>query len=478
MKTSIKLKSILFLGILLSLTLASTSIIVLRGIEGDQQNRYESLLSQQARIANLYLNQDYAAQRNLTPQAYLAERGYAVARQISQLVGTQVVLYDAEGREIGNSAPGVNIKSIEDTLSYVLQGKTAYQISGQAIYYLAPLMISDKQAAVVQLYYSLAEDQAFYNNIKSLFIKIGSLIFLVSFISGYFYFNRISNVINMLKSAVDSIKSGNYRAIPEVNRRDELGDLRQGIYFMSTQIEGSIEDMRLALEKLKALEQQQRHFIGNVTHEFKTPLTVIKAYIDLMEMYPEDEKLILDAKVNISRETERLHEMVEKTLQLAALEKYDFEAETEKIEIAELLNDICDRMEGKVKKFDLTLHRETEGAVVLADKESLFQIFINLIDNAIKYNRPNGSITVKSYVEGKNVNVVVNDTGIGIPKEARDKVFEAFYRVDKDRARETGGTGLGLALVKQLVEKQKGSIAITDTGEQGTKFLITFPLAE
>lgn len=476
MKTSIKLKSIIFLGVLLSLTLASTSIIVLSGIEANQQNRYENLLAQQARTANLYLIQDYAAQSNLTPQAYLTERGYVAARQISQLVGTQVIFYNMTGSEIGNSAPGLNSKSVEDTLAYALQGSTAYQISDQAVYYLAPVIISENQIAVVQLFYSLTEDQAFYSNIKSLFIKIGSLIFLISFISGYFYFNRISKVINKLKSAVDNIRSGRYRDIPEVNRRDELGALRQGIYFMSTRIEGSIEDMRLALEKLGALEQQQRQFIGNVTHEFKTPLTVIKAYIDLMEMYPEDQDLISDAKINIARETQSLHEMVEKTLELAALEKYDFEAKTERIEIAELLNDICDRMEGKVKKFDLTLYREIEKAEVLADKESLFQIFVNLIDNAIKYNKSNGNIMVESHIKGEKLHVSVSDTGIGIPNEARDKVFEAFYRVDKDRSRETGGTGLGLALVKQLVEKQNGSIAIADTDGHGTTFLITFSL--
>lgn len=478
MKTSIKFKSVLFLGVLLALALASTGIIVLRGIEVNQQQRYEALLSQQGRIASLYLQQGYAEQNPSNTDEYLKGRGYTAARQISQLIGTHVVIYDMTGNETGNSSPGLNTKSTADTLAYALQGKTAYQISGQAVYYLTPVAISGNQAAVVQLYYSLAEDQAFYNYIRSLFIRIGSLIFIMSFILGYFYFNRISTVINKLKSAVDNIKAGDYKAIPEVKRRDELGALRQGIYYMSTQIEGNIQDMRLALEKLRALEQQQRQFIGNVTHEFKTPLTVIKAYIDLMEMYPEDQKLIQDAKVNISSETKRLHEMVEKALQLAALEKYDFEISLEAIDIAEVLNDICNRMEGKARKFGLTLYKEIKSAKVLADKESLFQIFINLIDNAIKYNKPNGSIAVKSFINDNRLNVEISDTGIGIPKEAVGKVFEAFYRVDKDRSRETGGTGLGLALVKQLVEKQKGTIDIADSGQHGTTFLLTFPLVK
>lgn len=483
MRSSIKLKSTLFLAVLLALTLGITGVIVLKGIEANQQQRYEELLSQQANIASLYIQQSYAAQERKAVQDYLSINGIALARHINRLIGTHVVLYDMSGKEIGNSAPGLSARSTEDTLSYALQGKVAYQVSGQTVYYLSPIEISGAQAAVVQLYYSLADDYSFYNNMRSLFISIGGLIFILSFISGYFYFNRMTNAIYKLKSAVNNIKQGSYHDIPEVNRRDELGDLRQGIYYMSSQIERSIEDMKeeqrkleLALDKLRALEQQQRQFIGNVTHEFKTPLTVIKAYLDLMEMYPEDQELARDAKSNISREALRLQEMVEKALELAALERYDFEIKLESIDIAEVLTDICSRMDGKAKKLGLTLYKDIKAGRLLADRESLFQIFINLIDNAIKYNRPGGSIAVKSYTQNDRVNVEISDTGIGIPKEAVDKVFEAFYRVDKDRSRATGGTGLGLALVKELVEKQKGTIAITDTGEHGTTFLITFPL--
>lgn len=483
MKTSIKYKSAIFLALLLMLALSVSSLLVLQGIAANQQRSYERLLSRQADIAGIYMLQDYAKTDYENPEAYLRSRGYELARQIGKLTATQVVIYDMSGAEIGNSSPGLSSADTKETLQYALQNKTAYQIIGEELYYLAPIVIANNQSAVVQLYYSLQQDKLFFSNIRNLFFAVGMAVFLLSFVLGYVYFSKITNIIYKLKLAVDQIKLGNFKGVPEVKRRDELGDLGQGIFFMSSTIEKNIEAMRaeqqkltLAVEKLKALEQQQRLFIGNVTHEFKTPLTVVKAYIDLMEMYPEDENLLRVAKENISKETDRLHQMVEKTLQLAALEKYEFELDMQRLELGKLLDEICDRLEGKMQKQGLKLYKDIKPVRIYGDRESMFQIFVNLLDNAIRYNRPKGEIFVKSYIEENTAVIEIGDTGIGIPEDSIHKIFEAFYTVDKNRSREFGGTGLGLALVKQLVEKHKGAIAIKDTGEAGTTFLIKFPL--
>ncbi|MDF2530885.1 MAG: histidine kinase [Clostridia bacterium] len=485
MRTSIKYKAVLFLALLLILTLGISSYLVLRGIATNQQQRYESQLAQQTQLANLYIRQDYAKTTDTAIDAFMRGKGYELTRQIGQLTATHVKLYDMRGQEIGNSSPGLNSVDVKEVLEYALRGKISYQISGQSLYYLAPVIISNNQVGVIQLYYAMEEDHQFYRTIENLFISIGSIIFIMSFILGYLYFGRMANIIRSLKLAVDNVKLGNYREIPVVKQKDELGALRQGIYFMSSQIEENIKGMKeeqqkltLAVEKLRALEQQQRQFIGNVTHEFKTPLTVIKAYIDLMDMYPDDEKLVQDAKENIGKETQRLHDMVEKTLHLAALEKYEFELDMQSLQLDEILLEICDRMEGKIQKQGLQLYRELEPIKIYGDRESIFQIFVNLVDNAIKYNNPKGKIVIKSFMKDNDANIEIQDTGIGIPMELKDKIFEPFYTVDRNRSRQSGGTGLGLALVKQMVEKQHGSISIIDRKEQGTSFLIKFPLQQ
>ncbi len=193
-------------------------------------------------------------------------------------------------------------------------------------------------------------------------------------------------------------------------------------------------------------------------------------------MYSDDPQLMADAKKNIGKEANRLVEMVDKVLHLASLEKYDFSSQAQTVEVKESLLDLVDRMKGKAQKFGLQMKTRLTEAYIWVDKESFYHIFINLLDNAIKYNQPQGKIQVNNYIEEDRVFIEVIDTGIGIPADARDKIFEPFYTVNKDRSRQSGGTGLGLSLVKELVERQHGEITLLETGGKGTHFRVSFPL--
>jgi len=186
--------------------------------------------------------------------------------------------------------------------------------------------------------------------------------------------------------------------------------------------------------------------------------------------------LLQDAKVNIANETQRLYEMVEKTLYLSSLEKYDFELQVQKIDIKEVIEEICTRMKGKAQKFNVKMITNIQSATILGDKESLVHIFTNLIDNGIKYNEPQGKLSISNYIEDTYVFIEVSDTGIGIPDEVKEKIFEAFYTVNKDRSKKYGGVGLGLSIVKELIEKQNGTISLKDNETNGTTFLISFPI--
>jgi signal transduction histidine kinase len=235
--------------------------------------------------------------------------------------------------------------------------------------------------------------------------------------------------------------------------------------------------LKLAVDKLSQLDKQQKQFIGNVTHEFKTPLTSIKAYIDLLEMYPDDEKLLQTAIDNIKSETGRLYEMVDKVLQLSAMEKYDFELKFEKLAVKQAIESVLKGLKGRMDKFGINLNTELDEAYIEGDKDSLTIVLINLLDNAIKYNKTNGTIFIKTYVSFHQVYIEISDTGIGIPKELIHKVFEPFYMVDKNRARENGGAGLGLSLAKKHAKSMGGAIFLLNTGIEGTSFRVTFPAA-
>lgn len=478
---SIKFKFSVFLGTLLLLTLTVLSSLVLDGVKKDQQLQYESNLEQQARTANLYFVQLSLSEPFLMPEAFLTSGGNKLAKQLSQVIGRSMVLYNNNGDKVGESIADSRAINIEDAMSYALQNKIVYQIEGESLYYLTPLSKNGEQIGVIQLNYSLAENHKFYNYIRMLFLYIGAGVFIISFILGYIYFSSFANGILKLKKITDNIRHGKYE-IEVPRRRDELGKLGDGIYDMSRQILKTIEDMKveqqkltLAVTKLSKVEKQQKEFIGNVTHEFKTPLTSIKAYLDLLEMYHDDEKLRETAWDTITKETERLYEMVDKVLQLSALEKYDFEYKLDKIDVKQLILQVCSSLKGKMDKFGIQLETELSEVLIKADKENMLMILINLFDNAIKYNKPQGKIHIKCYEQQTNVYIEISDSGIGIPKEDVIKVFEAFYTVDKNRARQNGGAGLGLSLTKKLVNKQGGTITLEETSEEGSSFRLSFP---
>ncbi|MFC3749405.1 sensor histidine kinase [Paenibacillus sp. GCM10012306] len=487
MKISIKLKFSFFLALLLILAIGVLSFFVLRGVENNQQAQVENYLAQHVKTVNLRVKQTYytGTGDRPEPQAFLRLRGRGMAAELAGFTGMEVTLYDGEGSMVGSSAQGspTPVKpDVSTALSYALNNKIAYQSAGDTLLYLAPLQGPEGQMGVVQLRYSLKSNNDFQHTLQNLFLTTGGIVLLLSFLLGYLYFNTAAAAIGRLKQAAEKIRRAEYLAEPPLRRKDELGELAQGIFYMSQEIETSIaakdeeqRKLQLAVEKLQALEQQQKQYIGNISHEFKTPLTSIKAYVDLLNMYDDDPRLLADAKQNIAKETQRLYEMVEKVLQLTALEKYDFESQSELLEVAAELREICSRMNGKAERFGLTISLDVHPAHVWMDRESFMHIFINLLDNAIKYNVSGGSINIFCAQQESRVRVIVRDSGIGIPQDAREKIFEPFYTVNRDRSRQSGGTGLGLSLVQNLVEKHHGTIELLDTEEPGSVFVLSFP---
>lgn len=455
--------------------------MVLRGIKSNQVKQYESYLAKQTETANVYFKQTILSESNKMLQVFLESKGTEFAKQLELLTGQPVVLYDTKGNIVSNKLYKTQSESIRQTLKYALENKTAYLVEQDELYYLSPLRIGNEQVGVVQFYYSLSGNINFYNQIKQMFINVGAGIFFFSFILAYLYFHSFAIGIIKLEKMVNQVRDGQYE-ITKLKRKDEIGRLSVGIQDMSNQIRSTMlgmqeeqEKLTQAVNKLSLLDQQQKQFIGNVTHEFKTPLTSIKAYIDLLEMYPDDEELLGTSKQNIKSETNRLYEMVDKVLQLSSLEKYDFEYHPENLDIQQLIQKVLQSLSGKMNKFGITTETELTRAYIKADKDSIILILINLLDNAIKYNNTNGNVFVKNYIQNNQVLIDIIDSGIGIPKEAAARIFEPFYTVDKNRSREYGGAGLGLSLVKKYVAKQGGEIQLINSDENGTTFRLSFP---
>lgn len=230
--------------------------------------------------------------------------------------------------------------------------------------------------------------------------------------------------------------------------------------------------------KLHQLEEMRREFVANVTHELKTPLTSIRGYMELLQDNRRDAQTRAKFYEIIGIETDRLQRLINDLLELSRIENSERQSpETKHADLSATAREVLDQLAPIAAERQVALHAElSPGLVVRADPDRIVQLFTNLIQNAIKYNRPGGTVTVSAQPLRNMAVVRVADTGLGIPQESLPRIFERFYRVDKGRSRELGGTGLGLSIVKHIVQLYGGDISVDSMMEQGTVFQIRFPI--
>lgn len=227
----------------------------------------------------------------------------------------------------------------------------------------------------------------------------------------------------------------------------------------------------------------RRDFTANVSHELKTPLTSISGYAEMIETgmaKPEDMQAF---GKRIHRESMRLLRLIEDILKISQLESNQLPKNLEDVDIYELCKECLESLDILCGKYGVTIDLEGQTAVIKGNRDMFHELIYNLCDNGIRYNRPGGKVmvTINSPVEqnGVNgVNIVVEDSGIGIDEKHLSRIFERFYRVDKSRSKQTGGTGLGLAIVKHICEQYNGSVSIKSTLGIGTTITVFLPYVQ
>lgn len=233
------------------------------------------------------------------------------------------------------------------------------------------------------------------------------------------------------------------------------------------------------ITNLRRLERIRKDFVANVSHELRTPLTSIKGFCEaLREGALSDPVKSIRFLEIIETNAIRLENILTDLLQISQLESGNLKLRYGKIEIKPLLDSILILLKpaAEFKKQSLIVDLGEKGQILNADSHRIEQVFINLIDNAIKYTPEGGTITIKTAAtDTGDFEIIVSDTGIGIPAKAQARIFERFFRVDKGRSREQGGTGLGLSIVKHIVELHEGTIHLESGLNLGSKFIIRIP---
>ncbi len=220
--------------------------------------------------------------------------------------------------------------------------------------------------------------------------------------------------------------------------------------------------------------QLRQEFTANVSHELKTPLTAISGYAELIGNGMTGKEDTIRFSNEIHSNANRLLSLINDIIKLSELDEADHQMEMERIDLYKLAENCVQMMQVTAEKQGIRLTLQGESAMAMANKGLMDEVFYNLCSNAIRYNKPGGSVTVTVGTKDERPFLSVADTGIGIPKECQERVFERFYRVDKSRSKSTGGTGLGLAIVKHIVAQHNAALHLDSELGEGTTIEIVF----
>ena len=227
------------------------------------------------------------------------------------------------------------------------------------------------------------------------------------------------------------------------------------------------------LERLSEAFEIQRQFTANAAHELRTPLALMQVQLDLYNSasHPGNDADTLQTIKMVTEQNDKLNRMVKTLLDMSELQSV---GRDDKIILDAIVEEVLADLEPLAVEKNIKLIGKCEDATMIGSDILIYRLVYNLVENAIKYNHPLGQVTVTAYQRNKHVYLSVEDTGSGIPKELRERVFEPFFRVDKSRSRELGGVGLGLAFVREIVRVHDGSICIKSGKTEGTIFEVTF----
>jgi len=302
-------------------------------------------------------------------------------------------------------------------------------------------------------------------------IALTLFVFTVTFLCSQILVNLfVSKRIKPLYKALYSVDKANADLVDELDQNNLLQRLE---YDLRVWAEAKTDE----IDRLKQMERYRKEFLGNVSHELKTPIFNIQGYVlTLLDGGLEDPSINRRYLERTEKSINRLIGIVEDLELITKLEAGELQLNMERFNILNLVEETFEALEQRAKHKNITLKFDKEygkSIWVFADKKKISQVLYNLVINSISYGKENGTTTVSVTDIGTRVQVEVNDNGIGIDQKDLPRIFERFYRVDKSRSREQGGTGLGLAIVKHIIEGHKQVIGVRSSLNQGTTFSFT-----
>ena len=385
---------------------------------------------------------------------------------------TRIVVTDSTGLAVYDSAAENNIRG-----KYTLYPELVRALDGQAVFYshytneaflsraAMPVMSSGKTVGAVYVCESDSERAALIGSIQRRLATITIGIGAAALVVLWFSIKMLTRRITQLADGVRTVQRGDYSFRLTLAGDDELTELGR--------------EFNNLTERLETTEAQRRRFVSDASHELKTPLASIRLLSDSISQSADmDSETMREFVTDIGSEAERLQRTTEKLLDLSRRDD-GVQSDVTVVDLQQAVHGTLHLLRPLAAKSDVTLTcLMSDGVTVCASEDDIYHIVFNLVENAIKYNLPGGSVTVRVEARGEQSILSVADTGIGIPEADRPNIFNRFYRVDKARSREHGGSGLGLSIVHDAAALYGGTVTVDGVEPHGTRFTVTFPRAK
>jgi signal transduction histidine kinase len=324
---------------------------------------------------------------------------------------------------------------------------------------LNPIEINGKTKGYVFMFLNTDNIRMMIKNLSQQFIIVGIFATVILLVTMLFLSRLITLPLVNMKRVAEELTDGKNSLKLDIDRKDELGDLARSITKLS--------------EDLERLKTERNDFLANISHELRTPLTYIKGYANILErdnLQPEERKEYLSI---IQEEIKNVIKLVKELFDLAKMDQNQFNIVKEKVQLSKLLSDVITKFKLAYDEKNILLKLNcAENLNVIVDTIRFGQVISILLDNALKYSNEDSEVTVKAELIKSHIIVKITDQGEGIPQEEISMIWERLHRIEKSRSRLTGGSGLGLPIAKEIINKHGGRIEVESTLGKGTTFTI------
>ncbi|ASB59824.1 ATPase [Bacillus sp. A053] len=408
----------------------------------------------------MYINQAFLINHYKNNELYFGDMADEIVDSLTHSTGSNVGVYTVDGTLLSSSNKTVFSQGIDEDLTKAINGKNAYHITydrNQAqVFFSYPVVIDGAKVGILRFSkdFNLLYKQS--GEILNIIFYIALAIFVAAFLFSYILSRHITIPIVKLTEATSEVKKGKLDVDIHFSRKDEIGQLTVNFNDMITRIRDQISTIEKDRDRLKELNEQEKRFFDNMTHELKTPLTSIQGYAEIIKQKGESDQAFFDKGMNhIVEESRRLHNLVIKLLEVSretSKEQFD------RIDAGTILKDVCESMKFRAERYKKKITYEIEDSLyVYGQKNRVRQLFINLLDNAIKYSLSHSEIMIQAKVAGDQVLFMFKNPSDPYDDNQYTKVFQPFYSINQ-KVTEEGSLGLGLSIVKTIVEKHGGTI--------------------